>query len=407
MAEALDELRSALLDPASLVRAVASGRVPGVTSRWRKVELRPVHIAAGERLQVTTYSDTQAFTHNYEWGDAARAAVNELLDSGIATWTVDCVDRRLKATRGRGDRVKLVVRERSDALVADTGHDRSKERLVPMGSPVLRAVGLTTADGTPKASKHDKLRQIDEFLRQLDAALRDAHLIDGSTDEPLPLRIVDLGCGNAYLTFAAHEYLRSIGVRALVLGVDVKQQAVDHGNRIAEQLGIAQDVTFQRGAIGDVPSAVGGGPADVVMALHACDTASDDAIAAGVRSQASLLLVAPCCHHDVQRQLDAHSPPDPYAALVRSGILRERWGDVLTDALRAELLRLIGYRVEVVEFVGSQHTPRNLLIRAVRASLPSNGNRWDQYDRLVEDWAITPRLLSLLANEVAAARPKG
>ena len=138
---------------------------------------------------------------------------------------------------------------------------------------------------------------------------------------------------------------------------------------------------------------------DVVLALHACDTATDDALARAVAWQAPVVLAAPCCHHDVQRQLDrARSaglrPPGPHAALVRYPILRERFADVLTDSLRASLLRVHGYRVDVVEFVDSAHTPRNLLLRARRTGVP--GPRAD-YDALTAQWGVTPALAKLLS----------
>src|SRR5690606_15783980 len=164
-----------------------------------------------------------------------------------------------------------------------------------------------------------------------------------TTDDPL--RIVDLGCGNAYLTFAAHRFLTADpdeggrGLPVRMIGVDVKQQSADHNSRVAERLGI--EVDFVVGAIGD---AVLEQAPDVVLALHACDTATDDALARAVEWQASLVLAAPCCHHDIATQLRTAEPPEPYAMLTRYGILRERFADTLTDALRASLLRRGGYR---------------------------------------------------------------
>ena len=124
-----------------------------------------------------------------------------------------------------------------------------------------------------------------------------------------------------------------------------------------------------------------------MLALHACDTATDDALARAVEWQAPVIVAAPCCHHDIQRQLDTAAVPEAYRLVTRHGILRERWADVLTDSLRAAILRLVGYRVEVVEFVDSEHTPRNAMIRAVRTGAAQDRATWSAYRELVETGA--------------------
>ncbi|MFD1947678.1 class I SAM-dependent methyltransferase, partial [Nocardioides aestuarii] len=203
----------------------------------------------------------------------------------------------------------------------------------------------------------------------------------------------DLGCGNAYLTFAAHRYLTHVrGLPVAMTGVDVKQQSRDHNGEVAEGLGIAAD--FVVGGIDDVEL---DRPPEVVLALHACDTATDEALARAVAWGSPLVLAAPCCHHDVAAQLRRAPTPEPYQMLTRHGILRERFADTLTDALRAQLMRLQGYRVEVVQFVESQHTPRNTLLRATRAGSPvTGGSVRKEYDDLVATWSVTPRLAELL-----------
>ena len=283
-------------------------------------------------------------------------------------------------------------------MPVSTSHDRSKERMLSLSHPVWRAIGLTTADGQVKSSRHDKVRQVDEFLRLLDASVRESGL-DATSG---PLRILDLGCGNAYLTFAAHALLTSRGLEVQVVGVDVKAQARERNTRIAEQLGVDAQVHFVQACIDDAPIRGDSERPDIVLALHACDTATDDAIAVGVRSGAALLMVAPCCHHDLQRQLASATTPSPFGAVTRDGILSERWADLLTDALRADILRLLGYRVDVVEFVATEHTPRNVMIRAVRAEVAPHQVRWQEYQELASLWQVRPRLADLLADELNA-----
>jgi SAM-dependent methyltransferase len=279
--------------------------------------------------------------------------------------------------------------------VETRGPDRAKDRLLDTGDPLFAALG---ADA-------DKRRQVDAFLRQLKAGLSDLAL-----PSDRPLRVVDLGCGNAYLTFAAHRWLATSPTgearQVRTVGIDVRPDMVQRNTRLAQELGM-DGLTFEVGTIETSDPMPGMAP-DVVLALHASDTATDDALARAVRWESPLLLAAPCCHHDVQGQMAVNRArgvpaPEPYGALVRHAILRERFADVLTDSLRALLLRMLGYRVDVVEFVDSRHTPRNAMIRAVRTGRAPAAEVRQEYDHLTTGWRLTPALQRLLADDVAKA----
>jgi SAM-dependent methyltransferase len=396
----LARMRGHLLDPDTLVKAVASGRQKGQQPRWRRVELRYVDLKAGRHLQVTAYDATQAHTSNHRTAPAgqpseARDAVDDLLDQPFGNWHVETTTQthQVRVTK----RLEAVVhtRDRDAEVEVDRTHDRDKERLLPEDDPVLVALGISDQQGRIKPSRQAKYRQVEEFLRLLDAALTDAigsgHLRRPTADDPL--RIVDLGCGNAYLTFAAQRFLSHVrGLPVHLVGVDVKQQSREHNSEVAGTLGV--DAEF---VVGSIAGARLEQAPEVVLALHACDTATDEALARAVEWQAPLVLAAPCCHHDIAAQLRRTPTPAPYAMLTRHGILRERFADTLTDALRASLLRLEGYRVDVVQFVESQHTPRNTLLRAVRTGAPvKGGGVRKEYDELVTAWGVRPRLAELL-----------
>ena len=389
----LNRLRALILDPDVLVKAVASGRQKGETPRWRRAEMRYVDLKAGRHLQVTTFDETQAFTANHAVGDAARDAVDELLDEPFANWNVETTTQshHLRVTK----KLEAVVHTpvRAEPVAVERAHDRDKQRLLPEDDPVFVALGISDSSGRLKPSRQAKYRQVEEFLRLLDASISDArakgHLRKPTPEDPL--RIVDLGCGNAYLTFAAERYLsQKMPVR--LTGVDVKEQSREHNAAVARDLGVEAD--FVVGTIGGVQL----DPApEVVLALHACDTATDEALAQAVHWGASLVLAAPCCHHDIAAQLRKSPTPSPYAMLTRHGILRERLADTLTDGLRASLMRQQGYRVDVVQFVESQHTPRNTMLRAVRTGSPvKGGSVRKEYDDLVDTWGLNPKLAELL-----------
>jgi SAM-dependent methyltransferase len=393
-------LREALLDPDGLVRAVASGRRKEAAPAWRRVEARYVDLKAGRHLQLTSYDATQAHTANHAAGAAAAEAVDALLAEPFGNWHLETSTHthQVRVTK-RGEWL-VSSKPRAQAVAVEHDHDRSKDRLLPLDDPLYRALGLAGADGRIKPTRMAKVRQVEEFLRLLDAAVADAratgHLRRPTPEEPL--RVVDLGCGNAYLTFAAQRYLGGVlGLPVAMTGVDVKEQSREHNTRVAGELGI--DARFVVGSIAD---AVVDPAPEVVLALHACDTATDEALARAVGWDAGLVLAAPCCHHDVAAQLRREPTPAPYAELTRHGILRERLADTLTDALRATLMRLQGYRVDVVQFVGSEHTPRNTMLRGVRTGAVADGSREQaraDYEALVAEWRLTPRLAELLTSD--------
>ncbi len=368
--EALAEIRTALLDRAGLRRAVAAGRQRGGQPRWVRAELRPVSLKAGEHLQIVTSDGSRPATRNAAWGAAAAQAVDELLREPFGNWHVETATGTLQLRVTKKGEAQL----HRSALVAAPlalAHDREPEYLLDPADPLFDVIGGAAA----------KRRQVDSFLRSL-----------ASTVDVEPRHVVDLGCGNAYLTFAAYRYFHTRGVDVAVTGVDVREDQRARNTELAHRLGCADRVRFVAGTILDAEVE----PPDVVLALHACDTATDEALARAVRWEAGYVLAAPCCHHDIAAQLRANRTPDPYQMITRQPILRERFADVLTDGLRAALLRLHGYRADVVEFVDSQHTPRNLMLRARRTGAAPAQDQRDEYAALVDAWGITPHLAKLL-----------
>ncbi|MDQ3629224.1 MAG: SAM-dependent methyltransferase [Actinomycetota bacterium] len=398
--DALDDIRSALLNEVTFVGAVASGRRRGRQPRWRRVELRPVVLSSGAHLQVTRYDDTQSFTDNHRPGAGSAAAVEELLAEPFGSWAVTTTRERLGLQVTKKGAGVVHRHPLEQAVDPDLRHDRVKQHVLDTSTAYLRAVGITDEAGRVKPSRQAKFRQVEEFCRRLDQAVDEATTAGALPEVTAlrPLRVVDLGCGNAYLTFAAAHLLtqlRRLPVR--LVGVDVKEQARERNTALAAELGWSEQVSFERAGIASAPD-VTQAP-DIVLALHACDTATDEALARAVQWGAPLVLSAPCCHHDLQRRLKETAVSDAMTMVTRHGILRERLADVLTDAVRASLLRRSGYRVDVMEFVGSQHTPRNTLLRAIRvddAGIRATGS--DEYAGFLEQWSVTPRLAELLAS---------
>ncbi len=391
---ALARLRPLLLDTATLVRAVAAGRRRNAVPSHHRAELRPVDLKGGRRLQVVTTDGRTPSTTNHA-PEAAAVAVDALLAEPFGNWHVETAVEVVQLRVTKKGQAQVHATQARRPPVAAARHDRARNHLLDPADPLFDALG---ADA-------DKRRQVDAFLRLLAPTL--PALLDRARAAGRPLQVLDLGCGNAYLTFAAQRWMESVAaqgdrpVPVHTVGVDVRPDTVTRNTRLADQLGMP-GLHFVAGTIAAAP--LGRGEVDLALALHACDTATDEALALAVRREVPVVLAAPCCHHDLQRQLAAApAAPHPYAGLARHGILRERFADVLTDTLRAQLLRLLGYRVEVVEFVASRHTPRNVLLRAHRTGARPDPALRAEYADLVSAWQLRPALAGMLAAEVDAA----
>ena len=381
--EAFNEAASRILDTSTFVRAVFSGRRRNMTVDFERIDLRPVEIKGVLNLQLMQNDGRATTTKNLL---PSALEVDQLLNSGYANIMVESTNEAysIRITKSGDAQVHTEKRQSEQNL----SHDKKKDRLLESNDPFLREVGIADAKGVIKPSRQDKYKQVEEFLRLLSPALNaaiDAGQIHKPTKEN-PLRITDLGCGHAYLTFAAHQFLLKSGIPVVVTGIDVRPDSRDRNNAIAEKLGITQTITFKAEEISKTTSE----NADIAIALHACDTATDDAIAWAVNGGAKLLLIAPCCHHDIQKQIDA--APEPWGALTKFGLMKERLGDLLTDSFRAQLLRIVGYRVEVIEFVGGEHTPRNLMIRAVKTDAKPEQLDIDRYLEITAQWGVKPAL---------------
>ena len=373
--------------PEAIARVVLSGRRRNMQTATERIDIRPVMIREKLHFQVSTSDGRAVTTKNFL---PSELPVDEYIRSGYANLLIESLEESFSLRITKKDEPLISIN--SGAGVVDLSHDKKKERLLDAADPFLREVGISDASGQIKPSKSDKYRQVEEFLRLLAPTLTSA-IEAGHIDKPStsnPLTIVDLGCGHAYLTFAAHQYLRSIGKNVKVIGIDVRTASRDRNNEIAKKLGITDSIEFRAEEIADTTLV----QADVAIALHACDTATDDAIAWAVKVEAKLMMIAPCCHHDIQSQLT--DSPEPWSLITRHGIMRERLGDLLTDSLRMQILKLRGYRVEAIEFIGGEHTPRNLMIRAVKTGAPVEAIEVTRYEEMIAAWKVKPALARLL-----------
>jgi SAM-dependent methyltransferase len=387
ISSALQELHAAILNSQNFTRAVLSGRRRNMEVAYERIDIRPVEIKKTIMTQLT-YSDGRAMTtKNYLPNELPFL---ELAQSGYSNILVETT-RETLTLRFSKKGEPLFARVKSEST-QNLAHDRQKERLLDSNNTFLKEVGISDKSGVIKPSMMDKYMQVEEFLRLLIPTLNEA-ISAGHVHKPTsehPLTVVDLGCGHAYLTFAAHQYLQAHQIPVKVIGIDIRETSRVRNNQIAKKLGIDSTIEFLAEEISSA-SVVG---ADIAIALHACDTATDDAIAWAVNHDVPLTLFAPCCHHDIQSQMKV--APEPWAMVTRHGIMRERLGDLITDSLRIQLMKMHGYRVEAIEFVGGVHTPRNLMIRGVKTGAQVSAADEAQYLSMVELWGVKPVLAGLL-----------
>ncbi|HEY1765444.1 MAG TPA: SAM-dependent methyltransferase [Opitutaceae bacterium] len=323
----------------------ASGDDPNLTHLY----LRPVVLKAGPKFALLWRYKTRDITKNLSARETLRA-IEPLIGADFRDAHLFTTSQRAQLETGAGKARLTVMAGPGDA--GSTGrHDRPRARPIQPNAGWLRALGVTSESGSPAAGMADKFRQIEKYAEILGHLLAEAEM-----PAERRLRVFDMGCGKGYLTFAASEML---GERAVVQGVEARPDLVVLGNQLAADESLGDRLSFQQGSIAQTDV----GKVDILIALHACDTATDDALAKGVEGGAALLVVAPCCHKEVRPQIIA---PDVLSGALRHGIFREREAEFVTDALRAQLLEWAGYRTKVFEFISTEHTAKNTMITAVR-----------------------------------------
>ena len=365
------------------VRAVLSGRRRNMQTEYERIDIKPVLIKEELKWQIISSDGKKDITKNVE----IDFNFTQLFSSGYANLVVDTQTESYQVRISKKDEALVSVSKVN--LSRDLSHDRQKQRMLLESNQVFKALDMSDLLGRIKPSKMDKYKQVDEFLRLISQTLDTQDL---KQDE---ISVVDLGCGHAYLTFAVGEFLKDKYKKVSILGVDERDESKEHNEKVAQKLKV--EAKFIAAKISDTPNQV----VDIAIALHACDTATDDAIYWAVKNNAKVIMAAPCCMHELQTQIK--EAPEPWALLTKNGLVKERLVDLITDSLRAQILKLLGYRVDIVEFIGGEHTARNILIRAVKTNQSSSDIDKDRYQQMLSQWQIKPYLAKLLAAELKAS----
>ncbi len=363
----------------------------------QKVKIRPVQIKDELRFQTEEFRGAQVFHKNM---------TVEELSAGLEEWFHDRLfqaqisHRNAEVTVLLGKKGTVTIKEKKKMVSAATEkevrwqpllHNREKKSLLPEGSeiPFLKDLGVFSSEGRVIKGKYDKYRQINRFLEFIEDVMPELSKDSGC------LNILDFGCGKSYLTFAIYYYLTECKKRKVnITGLDLKADVIKNCNRLALEYGY-EDLHFLMGDVADYKSE---SDIDMMVTLHACDTATDYALQRAVQWGAKVILSVPCCQHEVNEQLSSKT----MEPLFRYGLIKERMAALITDALRAELLTACGYKVQILEFIDMEHTPKNLLIRAVKKAHPDKEEcrlARIRSEEMAKQLGIRPKLMELLDEE--------
>jgi len=332
---------------------------PEKTEHLSKIKIRPMELKGKVQYQIEEFTKTQAFHKN-----VALTELQELFPSYF--------ENRFRQAQLhlQGEDVQILVSKKGAVSILrkkikgeslpklPLSHNRTKNYILNDGTPVpfLVELGVMTKEGTVTKAKYDKFRQINRFLEFVQDILP-------ALPKDRTITILDFGCGKSYLTFAIYHFLKVLHSRDVrIIGLDLKKDVIANCNRLAEKLGY-KELTFLHGDIADYE---GMNQVDMVVTLHACDTATDFALAKAIGWDASVILSVPCCQHELNKQLKN----EELSPLLKYGLIKERTAALFTDAIRGNLLEAAGYQTQILEFIDMEHTPKNILLRAVRKQKP-------------------------------------
>lgn len=346
-----------------------------------KIDVRPFEDHGKRLYQFAEYRNNQVFHRNLDVSETLEYIL-ERMKYAYRQMEVCTTDRMYFVRVSKKGKVTVKSKMQAPVKRIDLSHNRKKKYILPEDEaiPFLVELGVQTPEGKIRDKMFKKFRQINRFLEFIQDILPEL-------PENRPVTIVDFGCGKSYLTFAMYYFLKvQRGYSVRMIGLDLKSDVILHCNKLAEKFGY-QELTFLQG---DISSYDGVDQVDLVVTLHACDTATDFALDKAVRWGASVILSVPCCQHEVNGQIASES----LQPILKYGIVKERLSALVTDALRANLLEQCGYAVQILEFVELEHTPKNLLIRAVRTGKETGDRK--KYEKLCKDMNLCTTLERLL-----------
>lgn len=365
--------------PEKIIKGVISGK-KDKNQKNEKVKIDTILIKDKPILQFATYTDKQVFHKNVEETEARDLIISFLTDefNNLELTTEDYIYSYRVTQKGK---VLSNKRKTKEVSLVPVSHNKKKNYILEDGTlvPALVDLGIQMPDGKVTKAGYDKFKQINRFLE----------IIDDCISEEKHLNIIDFGCGKSYLTFILYYYFVEIKKMDVnITGLDLKEDVIDHCNEIAEKYGYSK-LKFYKG---DIAKYKEKNDIDMIVTLHACDTATDYALYHAITMNVKYIFSVPCCQHEINLELDSKN----FHVINKFGILKDRFSALLTDAIRANILQYYGYKTNVMEFVDFENSPKNLLIRAVKTNNSLNPKIKEEIDAILREYNISQKLYSLL-----------
>lgn len=372
---------------------------PNKNAEFQKIKITPVKVKGDFCFHVEQFTEKQAFQKNLSKSELF-SFLEEKISKEYKQAVFETSTETLSFLTNKKGKMSVIKKQVSKNACAPCNNqpkeqNRQKKYILNEGKPVpfLVELGVMTKDGAVISQKYDKFRQINRFLEYIDDVLESVlTLPDGKQKDELS--VVDFGCGKSYLTFAVYHYLTNIkGIKTKIIGLDLKKDVIDHCNELASKLKY-ETLKFQTG---DIAHFEENKNFDMMITLHACDTATDYALARAVNWNIPVILSVPCCQHELNANLSKKEVSSEIVLFLKYGIIKERFASLATDAMRAELLESSGYAVQLLEFIDMSHTPKNILIRAIKKTENSKQNeKTEGFLNLKRALGTSPLLENLL-----------
>ncbi|TKC07246.1 class I SAM-dependent methyltransferase [Pedobacter frigoris] len=342
---------------------ISLGNYQGNEKELKQIHIRRVKIKRTDMLSFTYRYKTRDIIKNFPVSEGI-TLISHFISNDFKIATLFTAEKEVILEHGNKQQISIREQTSGKAVKPDLTHNKEKKRLIqPIGKPYLVQLKLTDSEGNVFKNAQDKYKQINQYIEILNSLVKE--LPAGSVKQ-----VVDMGSGKGYLTFLLYDYFQQVlNEKVKVTGVEYREDMVQLCNTIAKQSGFEQ-LDFVQGTIEDYDVA----GIDLLIALHACDTATDDAIFKGIKANAKLIVVAPCCHKQIRREMEKSKVKNEISVLTKYGIFLERQAEMVTDAIRALILEYFGYKTKVFEFISDAHTPKNVLVVGVKSAKSESYN---------------------------------
>jgi SAM-dependent methyltransferase len=379
----MDDLQKVIdniLSDNDIIKLILSN--PRVKDGFSKVDIKKIILKGEKVYQIESFKGKKAFHKNIDSKDLK----SELLEfaSNFKQIQINTTECDYQILINKNYKVKVNKSNSSAKDNIEFTHNREKNYIIPESIPCafLIKLGVMNETGKVIAAKYDKFKQINKFLEFIKDVVKHLDDKDGA------INIVDFGCGKAYLTFALYHYLHEVlNLKVNIYGLDLKADVIEYCTKVSNELGF-DNLKF---CVGDIKNFQNQDNIDMVVTLHACDTATDEALIKAVNWNAKVILSVPCCQHELSKQIKN----ELMVPMQKHGIINERLASLITDSVRAEILEIKGYKVKILEFIDMEHTPKNVLIRAIRKN-KTNEEEPKQYLKFAEFWGINPYIQKLI-----------